>query len=197
VVRRQKDNVYCYLSHVGVIADKTVSAFVDSGASFNAIDPRVVKRLGLKVDQCEKPLKLTIGKNQDVLVPRRVTTLEVQLHGFPVYKTEAFVLPVPEGKHLLLGIPWLRDVNPEIDWREHIIRDRKSTISTNFHQCVREGPARVTGGARQKAAKSASPAGLAHDDIMMYYSKHVHTSKAGPTQVISSRELKKLKLTEG
>ncbi|KAE9050480.1 hypothetical protein PR003_g11236 [Phytophthora rubi] len=192
-----EDNAYCYLSHVGVIGDKTVSAFVDSGASFNAIDPRVAKRLGLKVDQCDKPLKLTIGNNQDVLVPRRVTTIEVQLHGFPVYKTEAFVLPVPEGKHILLGIPWLRDVNPEIDWRNHVIRDRGSAIATNFHQCVREGPARVAGGARQKAVKKAPPSELSHNDVMLYYSKHVHTSKFGPTQVISSRELKKLKLTEG
>jgi predicted aspartyl protease len=197
VVRRQKDNVYCYLSHAGLIADKTVSAFVDSGASFNAIDPRVVKRLGLKVAECDKPLKLTIGNNQDVLVPRRITTLEVQLHGFPVYKTEAFVLPVPEGKHLLLGMPWLREVNPEIDWREYVIRDRGSTIGTNFHQCIREGTARVAGRARQKAAKKASPPGLAHDDMMLYYTKHVHTSKAGSTQVIASRELRKLKLTEG
>ncbi|KAG3137964.1 hypothetical protein PC128_g25664 [Phytophthora cactorum] len=55
IVRRRKDNVYCYLSHAGSINDVTISAFIDSGALFNAIDLRVVERLGLNVVKCSNP----------------------------------------------------------------------------------------------------------------------------------------------
>ncbi|POM70320.1 Hypothetical protein PHPALM_13258 [Phytophthora palmivora] len=157
----------------GTIQVASVTTFVDSGASFNAIDPRVAGRINLKVVECSKPLELTLGMNNKVLVPRRIVKVDIQLTGFPVYTTEAFVMAIPEQKHFLLGMPWLEEVNPEIYWSNQIIKSRDTHGVT-----------------------SAAP-NISHDDRMMYYTKHALASVSGETQVIAAAKLSKLKLSDG
>ncbi|OWZ00715.1 hypothetical protein PHMEG_00028036 [Phytophthora megakarya] len=195
VVRRDLNNVYCYLSHAGTISDAAVSAFVDSGASFNAVDARVVERLGLSVTDCSKPLELTLGMNNKVLIPRRVVSLEIKLTGFPVYRTEAFVMTIPEQKNALLGMPWLEEVNPEIDWKNRLIKFRGSEASTDFRQCVREGPATVVAGMRTRTPANYSCARVTRR-ALMYYTKHTLASSSGDTRVTTADRLEKLKLSD-
>ncbi|POM63288.1 hypothetical protein PHPALM_27414, partial [Phytophthora palmivora] len=93
---------------------------------------------------------------------RRIVKVDIQLTGFPVYTTEAFVMAIPEQKHFLLGMPWLEEVNPEIDWSNQIIKSRDTHGVT-----------------------SAAP-NISHDDLMMYYTKHALASASGETQVIAA-----------
>lgn len=75
----------------------------------------MAERLSLKIVECSKPLELALGVNNKVLIPRRVVKLAVKLTGFAVYHTEDFVMDIPEKKQMLLGMPWLEEVDPEID----------------------------------------------------------------------------------
>ncbi|OWZ11648.1 LOW QUALITY PROTEIN: polyprotein [Phytophthora megakarya] len=179
------------------IQDASVTTFVDSGASFNAIDPRVAERLNLKVVECSKPLELTLGMNNKVLVPRRIVQVDIQLTGFPVYTTEAFVMAIPEQKHFLLGMPWLEEVNPEIDWSNQIIKSRDTHGVTSFRQCIREGPATTIAGVRNVRRYRSIAPNISHNDLMMYYTKHTLASASGETRILASAKLSKFKLSDG
>ncbi|KAJ0392132.1 hypothetical protein P43SY_010819 [Pythium insidiosum] len=196
IIQRTKAQLYCYLAQLGSIGDVAVEAFVDSGASFNAISPSAASKLKLKVTTCKKPLQLTLGTNQKVIIPRKVTRFTVQLKGFPAYETEAFVMDVPEDKHVLLGLPWLSTVNPEIDWTTKEIKHRSSSDSAAFHQCAREASCQRIHGRRQRRVRRQGQ-DSSHEDVMLYYAKHVHLSKFGETRVIPRRRFRKLKTCYG
>ncbi|KAE8896773.1 hypothetical protein PF005_g554 [Phytophthora fragariae] len=85
-----------------VNGDSAVSAFFDSGASFNAIDPPC--RRAARIEHAN-PIQLTIGTNRSVLGQRRFMIINIKLDGFPVYSTDAFDLELPENKNVLLGHP--------------------------------------------------------------------------------------------
>ncbi|POM60888.1 Enzymatic Polyprotein-like [Phytophthora palmivora] len=104
------ENVYGYLCPRGRIADASVSIFVDSGASFNAIDPQVALALRLPIKTEPKPLQVKLGAGQRMSIPRRTTKIKLSMDGFPTFTTDAFVMDIPEGKNLLLVFPWLEDI---------------------------------------------------------------------------------------
>ena len=102
-----------------------MTLFVDNGAGFQAISPKKASALGLPVKEYpETPLILTLGGGVKSTVPRKVTQFELSIEGFPVFKTEAFVMDIPEQCDILLGLPWFKEVNPNVDWKELKITPR-------------------------------------------------------------------------
>ncbi|KAJ0391720.1 hypothetical protein P43SY_011382 [Pythium insidiosum] len=93
-------------------------------------------------------------------------------------------------------MPWLEEVNPEIDWTTKSIRDRTTGASAAFHQCVRDGVARQAGGRRVRAA-SRAPSVPTLEDVLLFFSKHAHCSPLGDTKVISFKQLRKMKPEDG
>ncbi|TDH72655.1 hypothetical protein CCR75_007444 [Bremia lactucae] len=68
----------------GPISNSTIRAFIDNDASFNAVDPRVIEDICLPFVECAKPLELSIGNNQQIIISQCVTQLRVKTHsGFP------------------------------------------------------------------------------------------------------------------
>lgn len=202
VAPRRKDNIYCYLAGLGTINKSSVTAFIDNGASFNAIDPSVADRLGLPVTEHENPLTITVGNNKQVIIPRRTTRFRLVLDGFPEFDTEAFVMTVPENKHVLLGMPWLTEVNPEIDWSSKTMRHRDSSVASAMHPCVRASAATTVQGARHGAPRAHrapvdSFTAAEHDEVMLHYAKHAHRSQHGSTQVTTPRQLRRMRMQEG
>jgi len=49
------------------------------------------------------------------------------IDSFSPYTAEFNVITVPEGRGIPLGMPWLRDVNPNIDWVRQTI-----ALRTNY-----------------------------------------------------------------
>jgi hypothetical protein len=90
-------------------------------------------------------------------------------------------------------------VNPEIDWEKKSLRARASDVGASFHQCVRADSARRAGRARVQGARITSQQALtrSHEDALLYYAKHPHASMHGATKVMSQRELRKLKASDG
>ncbi|KAF4041760.1 hypothetical protein GN244_ATG05975 [Phytophthora infestans] len=91
-----KEKVYGYLSQRGRIADAAVAVFIDSGASFNAIDAKVASIFGLLIKASSKPLNVKLGSGQRVSIPRRTTRITTSMCGFPAYDSEVFVMDIPE-----------------------------------------------------------------------------------------------------
>ncbi|GMF45024.1 unnamed protein product [Phytophthora lilii] len=144
------------LEQLTTVNGAAVSAFVDSGVSFNAITPALGEKLRLQVIDHRNPLKLKLGAVRVSFIPRRTCALTIQLPGFPNNESTAFVMEVPESKELLLGIPWLVETNPLINWAKREITPRTASIpNTDAHPvqfcpCVPRRPAWQTAGCRTR-----------------------------------------------
>ncbi|KAG3077167.1 hypothetical protein PI124_g20414 [Phytophthora idaei] len=95
-------------------------------------------------------------------------------------------MPVPEDKDVMLGMKWLRENNPDIDWERLLLRPRARTEEPEPFQLVvpNRPPARVIGGRRFKNASQ-------NRKIFHYYKQHGHTGAFGVTKLISSKKFMK------
>ena len=110
-------------------------------------------------------------------------TLEVP--GFPPMKTMFQVMPIPENKDVILGMIWLREQNPEIDWKTLKLSPRVTPSEQPLllkKPAVR--PARTIAG-RRRAQQSQSR------EIFNFYRQHGHEGQQGQTKFISMKQLAK------
>ncbi|KAJ8533303.1 hypothetical protein ON010_g13952 [Phytophthora cinnamomi] len=184
------NKIYGYLEQHGRVGSHAASTFIDSGASFNAVSPRLVESLQLPVRDYSKPLIIRLGSGSTTIFPRRVVTLKFALDGFPPYSSKAFVLDIPEGKDILLGMPWLVDTNPDIDWKLKTVRPRDRLSALAFHPCVPVQPARCIAGQRRGSTRRTDQS----DDeaLLNYYYLHGHHSDVGTTRLVRPRHLRRL-----
>jgi predicted aspartyl protease len=92
--------------------------FIDCGSSFDAISTKYAEKCGLTVTKYDsRPLKITLGGERKIEVPRCVAEMNINIQGVGAYRAHCFVLEnIPENKDVLLGMPFLQHVNPEINW---------------------------------------------------------------------------------
>ncbi|KAG2782652.1 hypothetical protein PC129_g24402 [Phytophthora cactorum] len=188
---RRREKIYCYLCQGGRIEDVSLSIFIDSGGSFNAIAPAVAESLKLQVATLPDPLRVKLGGGQRVSIPRRTTSITVSMEGFPDYATEMFVMEIPEGKNVMLGFPWLEDVNPDIDWSARIVRPRGSSSGLALQSCPRANARSVIAGARRRTPKRRQQADEL--DTLFFYAKHNYMSYAGKTKIISHCQFRRMR----
>ena len=113
-------------------ATTKVTVFLDSGANFNAISPDVVQRLDIKIQKHEKPLLLRTGADTQVEIDRNVSNIVLKLNGFEEYRTPCYVMPIPEGKDVMLGMPWFKNQNPIINWKRGLVTPLKNDATEDF-----------------------------------------------------------------
>ncbi|OWZ22365.1 reverse transcriptase [Phytophthora megakarya] len=112
-----------------------VSSFVDNGSSLNGVIEELANQLQL--DIIEHPhnlMTVMLGYNQAVQRPKRTVEMKLQIPNFPE-TCEAFtVMPVPEGKDVVLGMKWLQENNPDID-REQLRKGKcaEAVFAVNPH----------------------------------------------------------------
>jgi hypothetical protein len=110
------------------------SALVDSGAMENFMDRRLVERMKLGTQRLDQPIKLrnidgtfnTTGQIThflDLLVTRGNRKVK-----------QRFYITGLSGIELILGYPWLRDFNPQIDWPTNKLIGPTVRLSTTTHQ---------------------------------------------------------------
>ena len=108
------------VSIIGKVKNHQVEAMIDSGSTGNFVSLQLVEQCELKKENHQDFLTLADGT--------RLTVHEVvKFHfkcGFLKNQITAQVFP---GMHqsLILGIPWLRMVNPHINWSERTITVKK------------------------------------------------------------------------
>ena len=92
--------------------------FLDCGATGKFIDQNYARAQGLDLEPLEKPIKVynvdgTLNKRGTI---RQSVDLNIEIHGKTC--TERFLV-TGLGKHkIILGYPWLKRMNPIIDWEK-------------------------------------------------------------------------------
>src|SRR5271155_5263011 len=100
------------VSLIGVFS--TVAALVDSGATMNFINERIVATSNLETEPCT-PTRVLLADGRTLAHSNRQVMLKFTIAG--VTQTQTFFV-APIGVHsIILGMPWLEYPNPMIDWR--------------------------------------------------------------------------------
>jgi hypothetical protein len=124
---------YCCLLHTTSTVQNgpndlllTTSNFIDSGATINAVSLEFCSRASLedKIEDHGETMLITLANKQEMNVPRKTVHLNLFIDDFEPYEGDFLVLSVPEKQDILLGMPWLKTVNPAIDWIEEKITPR-------------------------------------------------------------------------
>ncbi|OWZ00504.1 hypothetical protein PHMEG_00028288 [Phytophthora megakarya] len=111
---RKKEKHYGFLCHGARVDGASVSVFIDSGASFNAMAPEVAANLQQPVTMLPEPLRVKLGGGQRVSIPRRTATITLSMDGFHEYDTKVFVMEIPEGETRRRA-PTCRHRNDQLD----------------------------------------------------------------------------------
>ncbi|KAG3120922.1 hypothetical protein PI125_g762 [Phytophthora idaei] len=93
------------------------------------------------------------------------------MDGFPSYQSPVYVMPIPEGKGVVLGWPWLDEVNPDVNWTEHTITARGDPHSQNsFRQYIPQAAAQRVAGQRCPYSHYRNVTG--DDDVLERFYMH-------------------------
>jgi hypothetical protein len=92
----------------------TIPALVDCGSTLNFINENLVSTLRLNTEQCAST-QVVLADGRILAHSNRQVTLKISIAGIP--QTHTFLV-APIGVHsLILGMPWLEDTNPAINWK--------------------------------------------------------------------------------
>jgi hypothetical protein len=108
------------LRAVGVLNSKVdVTCLVDSGASQNFLSLELLKEAGVPMGTIEGDPTVRLGDGRIVSALGLAKDVPLKL-GAAVDRMEFVVLPNSCGD-VVLGMPWLTDKNPRIDWRKRTV----------------------------------------------------------------------------
>jgi predicted aspartyl protease len=101
------------------MADKSI--LVDSGATDNFIDPRLIKRLGLGTQKLDRPKKIwnIDGTNNKAGLIQEYVDLEIRTGDKE--KQMQFLITDLGLEDLILGYPWLAAFEPQFKWKDAVI----------------------------------------------------------------------------
>ena len=121
-----------------------VKILLDGAATFDAMSPQLAAKMGYEIEELSNPLTLNLGAEQSVQIPRRITQMRLKLKDFSLYEAYCFVTELPEGIDVLLGTPWHRTVNPDVNWDTESVRPRPRVRPAEKRGgCRRRTPPRV------------------------------------------------------
>ena len=100
-----------------------IRALIDSGATANFVSPRVVSEHGWETRVMDQAYPLLLVNGEETPEGRvQVETCPLSMNA--ERHSEKIVLDITEiGKHeVILGMPWLRQHNPTVDWGKGLIK---------------------------------------------------------------------------
>ena len=116
----------------------TVAALIDSGATLNFIHDHIVSLLHLPTEPCP-PIQVSTADGRILSHSNRQVTLDLTIAGAPQRHT---FLVAPIGVHtMILGMPWLEQTNPSIDWRRKTVESRVLVSTPTDPPATRLAPA--------------------------------------------------------
>ena len=103
-------------------------ALIDSGAGGKFIDQNYVRKLGIKTQELERPL---IARNVDGMPNKKgkitsFVTLTLVIKG-RTKRTRLLITGLGK-QQMILGFPWLREQNPDINWQTGEFKWRPRTF---------------------------------------------------------------------
>ena len=104
-------------------------AFVDSGCTFNAVSSDFAKKCEMEIINHDKDIVCTVGGGKLISIKRRITNFEFENEELGRLYTSSFVMdPIPLGCDMILGMEFLKQTNPIINWNTG-----KATKRTNMN----------------------------------------------------------------
>src|SRR6266576_320973 len=93
-------------------------ALIDSGATHNFMDRRMVKRLQIGTKELATPrsIRNVDGTNNKDGILTRYTDLQVTVNGQT--QVQLFYITELAEDRMLFGLQWLQEFNPQINWKE-------------------------------------------------------------------------------
>ena len=150
-----------------------VEALLDCGATDNFIDQRVLETLGMGTRSLEQP---RIVRNADGTTNKSGTITEYcnlfVKRGEQVVKQTFFVANLGKDR-LILGHPWFKTFNPEIDWAHNELKGEEIVIETaGYQQRKRLQPMKIDNVAQQWAERAAQTKPAQTSEIPEEYARH-------------------------
>jgi len=98
------------------------TALIDSGASCCFLNSRFVENHKLPTQPNRKPQQVRLATGVRAQVVEKARKIEIQMGSYHDHQ-KFMVLPL-EGNDVILGMAWLRRLNPKINWRQNVIHIR-------------------------------------------------------------------------
>jgi len=107
----------------------TIDAMIDSGATEDFIDREVCNKHGIKMIKAKDPRQIYLadGKPSAMGPVTHMTTVPMDISSHRELVT--FQVADLQNHEVILGIPWLREHNPTIDWND-------TRITFNSERCM-------------------------------------------------------------
>jgi hypothetical protein len=118
------------------MADK--NALLDSGATENFMDERLVEQLGIGRRRMKQPRRVF---NVDGSENKHGTLTHyclLRVKKGDKNQLQQFYITNLGSDRAILGYPWLRDFNPRINWKEGCVLGSKVTIETGLFQTAKK-----------------------------------------------------------
>ena len=124
-----KDHIMVKVQLQGEKETVTINAMVDSGATEDFIDSEVYKKHGIKMIKAKNPREIYLADGKPSAMGPVTHLTEVPMDISNYRELATFQVANLQHHEVILGMPWLREHNPTIDWKE-----KKTTL--NSEQCT-------------------------------------------------------------
>src|ERR1700712_2334943 len=115
----------------------TIDARIDSGATEDFIDKKVCNKHGIKMIKAKNPTEIYLadGKPRAMGPVTHMTRVPMDIGSHRELAT--FQVANLQNHEVILGMPWLREHNPTIDWNERKITFNSERCTT---WCLNSSP---------------------------------------------------------
>ena len=113
-----KDHIMVKVQLQGKRKTVTMNAMIDSGATEDLIDSEVCKNHGIKMIKAKNPREIYLadGKPSTMGPVTHLTEVPMDISNYRELAT--FQVANLQHPEVILRMPWLREHNPAIDWKE-------------------------------------------------------------------------------
>jgi len=178
-----KDHIMVKIQLHGEKELVTINAMINSGATEDFIDREVWNKYGIKRIKAKKPREIYLadGKPSAMGPVTHITKVPMDISSHRELPT--FQVANLQNHEVILGMPWLREHNPTIDWND-------KRITFNSERCT-------TWGLKSSPVAYAVPEDKALDENLIsrfskVQAKKGPTTKNGPTANDQRVRVKKL-----
>ena len=112
----------------------TINAMVDSGAIEDFINSEVCKKHGIKMIKAKNPREIYLADGKPSTMGPITHMTEVPMDISNHRESATFQVANLQHHEIIFGMPWLREHNPTIDWKEKKITfnsERCTTLCLN------------------------------------------------------------------
>jgi len=132
-----KDHIMVKIQLHGENESVTINAMIDSGATENFIDREVCNKHGIKMIKAKKPREIYLADGKPSAMGPVTHMMKVPMDISSHRELATFQVANLQNHEVILGMPWLREHNPTIDWNDKRITFNSERCTT---WCLKSSP---------------------------------------------------------